>query len=544
MYHYLYERNKDYLNNNAIEYFGTELTYGELIKQIDICASALFEHGVREGDIISICTLTMPETVYLLYGANKIGAVCNMIGLNSSIEDLNVQLKLTESKYLFVVEMAYEKLIEASIDTDVKMIVSIPLESSMPLIMRKIVSLKNKHPKLRKNDKNWNEFIKPISNENVREENKGKALAIIEYTGGTTGVPKGVMISNNAANAYAAHYGIHYNDSNTVFDIMRKHKFLNVLPPFLSFGTFACTHMPLSLGVQVILFPDPSPEKMPDLIIKYRPNHFCCGPLHIDAIMNNKKIQSMDLSFVLSMIYGGEKVNDEWKDAVNLFLMEHSSKYHVINGYGMTETASAVCVVPHKYDVLIPYAKNNLKIVDTEKGVELPYGKEGEICISSPSLMSGYYKEPDETEKVLFYENGEKWLHTGDLGVISENGSISITGRLKRIYWCKRDGMVVRVYPMRIEEIICRLGFVDKCTVIGKKDNEVGYRSIAFVILADKKIKDNNMVIDQITDYCRKNLPANHIPDEYVFVNSFPLTRAGKVDYRELEKMANENYNL
>ena len=104
--------------------------------------------------------------------------------------------------------------------------------------------------------------------------------------------------------------------------------------------------------------------------------------------------------------------------------------------------------------------------------------------------------------------------------------------------------MVVRVYPMRIEEIICRLGFVDKCTVIGKKDNEVGYRSIAFVILADKKIKDNNMVIDQITDYCRKNLPANHIPDEYVFVNSFPLTRAGKVDYRELEKMANENYNL
>lgn len=291
MYHYLYERNKDYLDNNAIEYFGTELTYGELIKQIDICANALFEHGVRKGDIISICTLTMPETVYLLYGANKIGAVCNMIGLNSSIEDLNVQLKLTESKYLFVVEMAYEKLIEASIDTDVKMIVSIPLESSMPLI------------------------------------------------------------------------------------------------------------------------------------------------------------------------------------------------------------------------------------------------------------MSGYYKEPDETEKVLFYENGEKWLHTGDLGVVSENGSISITGRLKRIYWCKKNGMVVRVYPMRIEEIICRLGFVDKCTVVGKKDNEVGYRSIAFVILADKKLKDNNMVIDQITDYCRKNLPANHIPDEYVFVNSFPLTRAGKVDYRELEKIANEKYN-
>ena len=341
------------------------------------------------------------------------------------------------------------------------------------------------------------------------------------------------MISSNSANAFSAHY----LTSKDIFNIDRSHKFLNILPPFLAFGTFACTHMPLCNGFEVILFPDSSPNKLPELIIKYKPNHFCCGPLHLTELMKNKTIQNMDLSFIYSAIYGGENQSDEWQKMISDFLRSHGSKYSVINGYGMTEAAGAICTVTHKVEMLITYAKNVIKIVDPDTGDECKYNNSGEILVSTPTMMMGYYKNTDETNKVIFEENGIRWLRTGDLGQMSEDGKLTITGRLKRIYWKKSGDAIVRVYPMRIEDELSTFERVERCTVVGKKDDTVGFQSIAFIILKDKSA-NTEAVKSTLDELCRDNLTESHIPDEYGFVDDFPLTRAGQVDYRALEKMA------
>ena len=536
MYEYLYQCNKDYLDNTALNYFGKKITYKKLFENIDKVAVCLQAAGVKKGDIISVCTLTAPESVYLLYAINKVGAVSNWLGLTSPVQDLHEQLASTDSKLVFAVEMAYDLIVEAAKETKVEKIVSIPIEYSMPTALKAAASLKQKHPKLNGMSIKWKEFL-TLGEKNTFEpvEIDCETMALIMYTGGTTGTPKGVMISNNAANSFSAHYV----DSGDVFYIKREHSFLNVLPPFLAFGAFACTHMPLCNGVEVILSPDPNPQNMPKLIIQYRPNHFCCGPLHINSIMDNKQLQNMDLSFVYSMIYGGESTTIEWQKQVNSFLKTHGARYGVINGYGMTEAAGAICTVTHKIDKLITYAKNIIKIINPESKEECAYNETGEIVICTPTMMLGYYHNLRDTNEIIYEQNGIKWLRTGDLGKISENGELTITGRIKRIYWRKCDEAVVRVYPMRIEETLEKSKYVKGCCVVGKKDDAIGYSSIAYIILKDKTT-NSETVKAELDKLCRENLPESHVPDEYRFVESFPLTRAGKVDFRALEKMAEE----
>lgn len=533
MYHYIYERNKEYKQNKAIEYFGTVLTYGQLFSKIDDCAKALLEHGVKKGDIVSICTLNMPETVYLVYAANKIGAVCNMIGMNSSIEDIKSQIILTNTNCLFVVDMAYEKIVKAVKDTDVKLIVSISLAYSMKFVIGKITSLKTKKPKLNSKSISWKQFISSKSDIKITEENDGNALAVIEYTGGTTGIPKGVMLSNNAVVAYGWQYAI---TSGIVYNLKREHIFLNIIPPFFAYGLLASCHTALCCGLKVVLYPNPAPEVFPKLIKKYHPNHFCCGPMHIEAMEKDSDIQKMNLSFIESAITGGEKISDDWERIATEFLKDRGVKTGVINGYGMTEAAGGIATFTCTINKMITFPKSIVKVIDSG-GNELKYGEIGEICISSPTLMDGYYKSEKETKEVLFYEDNKKWLRTGDIGMILDDGSLKITGRLKRIYY-KRDidDNIVRVYPMRIEDTISKLDFIEKCTVVGKRDDDVNYCSIAFVILKKGTDVDKLFIEKQILDYCRENLSLSHMPDEIKFIDEFPFTRAGKVDYRKLEK--------
>lgn len=148
MYDYLRQCNKDYLNNTALNYFGKKTSYKKMFENIDHVACALQANGVKKGDIVSICTLTAPETVYLIYAINKVGAVSNMLGLTSPVQDLHDPLASTESKLVFVVEMAYDLILEAAKGTKVEKVVSIPIEYSMPTSIRAAASLKQKHPSM------------------------------------------------------------------------------------------------------------------------------------------------------------------------------------------------------------------------------------------------------------------------------------------------------------------------------------------------------------------------------------------------------------
>ena len=285
--------------------------------------------------------------------------------------------------------------------------------------------------------------------------------------------------------------------------------------------------------------PDPSPQTFPDKIKKYKPNCFLGGAMHIDSLMHSPKTQSLDLSFLQVTAFGGDKVTEEWEQAVQSFLKRNHAPYGVCNGYGMTEVAGAFCTSSHKLEHMIPFVKNNVKIIDVNSGKELKYGQEGEVCISGPSMMLGYYHMPEITEEVIWEENGERWLHTGDLGYVTEDGYFVISGRIKRIFMSAgADKIIYRVYPMKVESVLSQCSQVHQCCVVGKPDRNKGYVPIAFVVLHEGG--DRASAVSEMKALCMKELAESSRPTDYQIVDSLPMTGAGKIDYRALEKQAAE----
>ena len=542
MYEYLYQCNKDYLDNTALNYFGKKITYKKLFENIDKVAVCLQAAGVKKGDIISVCTLTAPESVYLLYAINKVGAVSNWLGLTSPVQDLHEQLASTDSKLVFAVEMAYDLIVEAAKETKVEKIVSIPIEYSMPTAIKAAASLKQKHPKLNGMSIKWKEFL-TLGDGKAFEpvEIDCETMALIMYTGGTTGTPKGVMLSSKALNTYPCMFDKAILSG--LLNYQKGDKFLCCVPMFLAFGLSACCHGPLCYSMDCLLLPDPSPEAVADMILKHKPQHLVAGPLHYDELLKKTKEKNADLSFIKSAMYGGEKVNKEWEEQINGALHCHNLNVPLLNGYGMTETAATILITTSKYrSGLMPLYGVVTKITDPDNTeTELSYDNEGELFISADTIMNGYYKNEELTDETIVYKNGLYWIRTHDLATISSDGIIKITGRIKRIYSRTTQDMIqVRVYPMRIEEELSRSEYVERCAVVGVKDEIVAYRSIAYIILKDKTT-NSETVKAELDKLCRENLPESHVPDEYRFVSEFPLTRAGKVDYRALEKMAETN---
>lgn len=542
MYEYLYNCNKDYFGNKALNYFGKRITYKKLFENIDKVATALLENGVKRGDIVSVCMLTTPETIYLLYAINKVGAVSNWLGLTSTVLDLHNQLDSTNSRLVFVVEMAYGSIAAAAKDTKIEKIVSVPIDYSMPTAIKVTARLNSKHPILNSISIKWKSFVEQGKNKEITHiKVSGSEMAVIIYTGGTTGIPKGVMLSNNAVCAFPAQALYSTNKSNlTHFD--NCDKFACIIPLFLAYGLLACCHAPLCLRMELILSPDPSPAGVSKVLVANKTAHIVAGRLHFDALSKYAIENNKDLSFIKTAVYGGEQADRSWEERINTHLKQSGMKCSVMNYYGMTETAANALMTSDVYPSgLIPYGNVKVMICDPDDiNNEYGYNQEGELCLSSESVMLGYYKKEKETSEMIFEKDGTRFLRTRDLATISKDGFVTITGRIKRIYSRTTSNLIqVRVYPMRIEEELNKSEYVERSAVIGIKDNVVAYRSIAYIILKDKT-SDRKTAKESIEKLCFDYLPESHIPDEYVFVDDFPLTRAGKVDYRALEKMAEE----
>ena len=530
MYDYMASCNEERLDEVALNYFGRKVTHRQMQEKIDACARALAAYGVRSGDAVSLCVLAMPEVVYLLYAINKIGAIANMIVMNATEVEIHEKLSVTESKVVITVDLALEKIVQASKKTAIKHIINISLAESMPFLIGTIYKWKSKIQQ--KKSISFREFLKAGQRQNIEYlEINADAPAVIAYTGGTTGKAKGVLISNRAANVIA----FQFKYAGRLFKPKKGESFLNIIPPFLAYGLFFGIHMVLCVGLENILCPNPSPEQVPQLFLKYKPNYLSGGPLHMEAMIKNEQVQKMNLSFAKSVAYGGDGMSKEWEEKISHFLRVHHAPYGVMKGYGMTEMAAPICISGCLGDEMIPLFCNNVKILDIDTGEELGYNQEGEICVSGPTMMMEYYKNSEATREIVFEENGEKWLRTGDLGHVTKEGYFRLTGRLKRILWSiGADKTPSRVYPMEIENVLSRHTAVDKCAVVGRINGEKGYLVIAYVTLKSKDIGDN--VEKELRQLCRQELKENAWPFEYHFVEKLPTTGAGKIDFRTLEK--------
>lgn len=558
-YDYLYNNNKNYGEHDAIIYFDRKISYNELFKNIEQTTKALKAAGIKKGDIVTMCVLTTPEVVYLFYALSRIGAVVNTIDPRTSIDGIKKYIEEVKSKFVVTLDALAPKInaVDNLIDNNeddfkVEQILSISPLDSLPVPIQVASMFKDELTKAgrqkkiaNKSDKyiRWKDFIDNGADylgvlDEPYEENR---LFGILHTGGSTGFPKGAMHSNESFNALAHSY------KYSGHDIRPGHTFLNIMPPFIAYGLSAGVHMPLCLGITNIIIPKFDPKDFDKLLVKYHPNHWAGVPSHLQGLLDSKllkKPENWDMSYLVCVGVGGDGLNPKVEEEINKFLAEHNCRYKIAPGYGMTELNSAFSTVLGKFykpcSGGIPFAKNDVKVMDPEtknpRSVErLPIGKEGELYLSGPSIMMGYYNNPEETKETLIIdENGQSWIRSGDLGYIDEIGNVFPTGRIKNAI-IRHDGFKIFTNP--IESVIMSHNGVANCKVVGVRDYDYAQGELpkVHVTLKPEYIGKEIQIENELKELCKSKLPEYTLPVCYKFRSDFPLTNVGKIDILTLK---------
>ena len=539
IYEYLWENNKDHLDDIAIIYFNRKITYGELFENIDKTASALLALGVKPGEIVTVAMPSIPEALYAVYALNKIGAVANMIHPLAGEQELLNYLNEVESKVFLMFTGTYEIVKDALSKTSVKTSVVVSPAQSLSSALKCLYKFKSKDVKIKSSSElmNWSAFIE--KGDGVKAEKAEKdchEMALISHTGGTTGEPKGVMCSDYNLNALI--YQIVCN-----FKYDRKGCSLVVLPPFINYSLIEATLAMLAIGYRVVLIPKYEPDKFTEYIKKYHPSVVLSIPAYWSALLENQK--KTDMSCFEHIYYGGEGMSEENENTINEYILSCGSNKKLCKGLGSTELVAAASQSFQECNPIgsvgIPLVRTNCAVVDPDTNRELSFNLIGELCFSGPTLMLGYYKNRIATNEIVkVHTDGQRWLHTGDLGYITPEGIIYITGRIKRIIVTKgSDGVATKMFPDRIEKVLSQHLAVDLCCVIGVKDEVRIHYPKAFVVLNNGYTASDKLTED-IRAFCKDKLPGYMIPDEIEYLPDLPRTSRGKIDYRALEKQAEE----
>lgn len=521
----------------ALNYFGTKISYNELFDNINICARALRCFGVKEKDVVTICLPNMPEAIYAFYACNKIGAIADMIHPLSSKEQIKFYLKENKSRFLFLVDFDYEKVRDILDETVVYKTILVSPKLSMPFgisigytLTR---SIKMRRPSFRDSDyMSWREFMLKGTtyNKTYQANVKKNDIAVILHSGGTTGTPKGIMISNFSFNALAQ------QSSVNVIDVRPKDKIVTILPIFHGFGLGICVHTPLCLKVETILVPEYNAKRFYKIWKNDKPHVILGVPTLWEGMMSNKYFDKIDMSQLKYIISGGDYLSVSTEMKINDYLHKHGAHVNISKGYGMTESVAATAYTfpgtNEPGSIGIPMVGNSYKICDPKTGKELKLGEEGEICVNGPTLMKGYLNNIKETRKALRKHNdGKIWLHTGDVGYISSNGVVYYTQRIKRMIIVSG----FNVYPSMIEQVLESHPAIKKACVVGVPHPYKMHVPKAFLILNDG-YKETGKLKKELQNLCKEKLAVFSVPKMFEFRSEFPKTLYSKTDYNKLEK--------
>ena len=544
LYEELYNHNKDYPKDVAINFYGRKITYKELFEHIDEVTEALAAEGVKSGDIVTVGLPAIPEALYVTYALNRLGAVANMIHPLAGEQELAFYLNEVGSELAILFDATFNIVKPSLPKTNVRRCVILSAGESLPAGLKQVFFLKNKRMLLPDERKTiwWPQFLKngkgtPIPNVKKSPD----TMAVISHTGGTTGDPKGVMCSDRNINSLMFQVGM-------MLSLKRQETQMAVLPPFVNYSLVNSMLEPLALGMTLILIPKYEPDKFFDYAKKYKPNVVASIPPYWEALLTAPGHENADLSFLKVAVYGGEAMDPQKEQEVNELFKKCGAPFKLGKGIGMTELMGAATITPFgpemSTSVGIPTQQTNCKIIDPETWRELTYNEEGEICYSGPSVMLGYYHNKQATDEIVKkHPDGKLWIHSGDLGKLDEKGRLFITGRIKRIIMTKgSDGVVTKLFPDRIEKAVCAHDAVSLACVISVPDDvRVNYPK-AFVELKPHAAGTSQLV-EEIKKHCHNFLPNYMIPEEIEFIDSLPRTSRGKVDFRALERMDEENRN-
>ncbi len=522
-------------DNVAYSYYGHKVTYKNFVRKIEKAARALKNYGVKEGDRVTICMPNTPEGITMVYAVNMVGAVCNMVHPLSSEKELEYYIKVANSKYVLVIDAVFDKIYRLRDTAQLERIIVVRPSDGLGFLKKKLyTALHVKKVRLPSNDPRvvlWEDFIANsyFYQGNYHEDRSGADPAIIMYSGGTTGAPKAVLLSNLNVNAESI------CDSTIIRQCEPGATVLSILPLFHCFGLGVCIHTPLVKGMGCILIPAFNHKQFGEIIKKNEPNFIVGVPTLYEALINTK-LRKGDLKSVTAAICGGDALNQTLRDKVNECLETYGSTAKIRVGYGLTEGSGAICLSPeHTFsDGMIgaPLPDMYFKIVKNDTFDELPVGEEGEICASGPLVMMGYMDNDEETAQTLrVHPDGKLWLHTGDIGYMGEDGFIYFAQRLKR--------MIVssgyNIYPTHLESVINSHEAVLTSTVIGIDHHYKGQVPKAFIVLKPG-YKAGKKVEREIRELLERNVPVYALPAAYEFRDKLPKTLVGKVAFKKLEE--------
>ena len=535
MYDYLKDTASKNEKRSAYSFYGNEVTFKSFMKKIDKVASALKEFNIVENECVTICMPNTPESFALIYAVNKIGAICNIIHPLSSTQDIERALKETNSSIIFCSDVAMPKARHIK----VKHFIMVPTSESLGKFLKTLYNIKSSlNMKLEDGMLTWHEFLNYGVSEDTYVKRDPNSPAAIIYSGGTTGKPKGIIISNANFNAMAL------QTSSVCEYISPGNSVLSALPIFHVFGLALCTHTCLVAGMKCIIVPQLNTKKINKELRKYKPSVYPAVPSLLKMSMNDSDPGSNAFKDIKVVVVGGDYLSPQVKNEYEEYLKTHGSSAVVKVGYGLSEACGFCCctaqvdekhVNNHKGTLGIPNPDMIVKIFEPNSDVEKSVGDVGEICITGPTLMMGYINEDEETKKTLVIHNdGRTWLHTGDLGYMDKDGFIFYTSRLKRMIITNG----YNVYPIELEDIINKCKYVDTCTVVGIP-HKIKSQTPKAVIVLKSNVQDTLEVREEIRRYCYKNIAKYAVPTEYEFRTSLPKTAVGKVAYRDLEKKSN-----
>ncbi|MGN1311894.1 MAG: AMP-binding protein [Bacilli bacterium] len=571
-YDYFLKVTKGYGNILMLSYCGKNYTREDVINEVEKYIKRFNKMGIQKGDIISFMMLNNPDIIFMWMALSKIGAISNLIKFDEAEDRINDILNKTKSKYLFIndIPMITEKVSKGIINTNyLEKVICLSLFESLDKVEKVQMLIDN--AKLQANSNNIKEITKEIENilSNMKKQNEesnsykkdkrfisykewkkitdggklinrpnatGENISVIVYTGGTTGNAKGVPLTNINLNSSA--YGFKLGDYG--FDCGKTS--MSILPPSIAYY-YNATYCLMCCGVSVNLIPFFTPKEYPMLLNKYKPNIFLAGPILFKEMVEGGVIK--DTSFMTSPISGGDKLPIIEEESANDYIEKHGGKAKIHQGYGESECTAASTYSKDNALTLgsigIPFINVLVSMFD-ENNKEIPYGegKIGEICISGPTVMDGYYKDKEETDLVLKkHDDGRIWLHTSDYGYMDNDGKIYHCGRAKRMITRSGD----KVWLSAIEEIVKTHNNVYDCCCVKGEDSAEREVPICHIVFKNAEEKYNTIKeLDQIIEAKLKLL---YIPKYYVVKEEIPLTEVNKkVDFIKLEKEDINNSNI
>ena len=524
-----------YPNHIAYDFMGKNTTYSEMWEKVNACAKSLKAIGVREGDKVMICMPNTPQTLNMFYAVNMVGAVAVMVHPLSAESEIAFYLRDSNAVCAMTLDQFYPKFekIMGTVDLQALIITSIqdelqPVKAIAYYLMQ---GRKNRVVGPRQNVIMWKDFLhRGKTIEIYKIKRKAQDPAAILFSGGTTGITKGILLSNLNFNALA----VQIVATNPMFHA--GDKMLAVMPMFHGFGLGVSIHSMIANGGHCILIPRFNAKSYAEMLGKFKPNFIAGVPSLFEALLRNSDLDGTDLSCLKGVFSGGDSLSPELKKRFDKFLTEHGASVTIREGYGTTECVTASCLTPiHRQkenSIGVPFPDTYYKIVKPGTTEEVPYGEEGEICLSGPTMMLEYVNHPEETASTRRqHADGLTWIHTGDLGVMDEEGFVYFRQRIKRMIITNG----YNVYPSQMEAVIDACDYVQMSCVIGVPDPRKMQKVKAFIVLKPGFVP-TEATKKAIMDYCKTHIAKYALPYDIEFRDDLPKTLVGKVAYRKLEE--------